>query len=113
MSDPWFNPNFFSWIPGTLLGVMGGLLGSLSGFLAPQGKGRALVLGAFWTMIVIAAGLLATAVYAIYDGQPYGIWYGFGLPGVIGLILFSSLLPVISLRYREAEERKITAKDGV
>ncbi len=37
MSDPWFDPNLYAWIPGTAFGVTGGLWGGLAGTLAPAG----------------------------------------------------------------------------
>lgn len=111
MPEPWFNPNLYAWIPGTVYGVAGGLLGGLAGTLAPQGKARSLVVGSFYTMIGISILLLIVGVAAYFSGQPYGIWYGLGLPGVLGVILFPSLLPVIHRRYREAEERSMKAQD--
>ena len=54
---------------------------------------------------------LVAGIYAYFSGQPYGIWYGLGLPGLLGLILFPSLLPVVYLRYRQSEERTMQAKD--
>lgn len=113
MSDPWFNPNLYAWIPGTMLGVVGGVLGSLAGTLAPAGKARRLVIGAFWGVLGLSAVLLAISVAAFISGQPYGVWYGLGLPGVIGLIVFGPLLPTVYLRYRQAEERRMAAKDGL
>jgi hypothetical protein len=44
-------------------------------------------------------------------GQPYGVWYGLLLPGVIGLIVLGSLSPVAVTAYRQAELRKIQARD--
>ncbi len=111
MSAPWFDPNLFAWIPGTLLGVVGGTLGALAGALAPRGKARAAVLGLVAAAIVLSLALLVCAVVALSTGQPYGIWYGFGLPGLLGLIIFGCLYPVIRQRYREAEARKLRAAD--
>jgi hypothetical protein len=111
MTAPWFDPNLFSWIPGTLLGVVGGTLGAIAGMLAPHGKGRALVLGFHAGAIAVSFVLLVLGAVALLTGQPYGIWYGFGLPGLLGVVLFSALYPVIRQRYREAETRKLGAAD--
>lgn len=54
--------------------------------------------------------LLALGVAAIISGQPYAVWFGLGLPG---LIITSVLLPltiVVKQRYREAEQRKLEAE---
>ena len=111
MAEPWFDPNLYAWIPGTAFGVIGGTLGSLAGTLAPLGKARPLIIGSFYLMLVASITFLAVATYAYCSGQPYGIWYGLGLPGVLGMILFPSLLPVVYLRYRQAEERSMQAQD--
>lgn len=111
MSDPWFNPNLYAWIPGTIFGSLAGVMGGLAGTLAPRGKAKTLVLGAWWLFTSVAAAFLLLGVVAFFSGQPYGIWYGFGLPGLIGTLLFPALLPVVQKRYREAEERRIEAAD--
>lgn len=111
MATPWFDPNLYGFIPGTLLGVAGGTLGALAGTLAPRGKARALVVGAFGAVIAACALLLAAAVVALATGQPYGVWYGLGLPGLLGVVLFAALLPVVLARYRDAETRRMGAAD--
>jgi predicted outer membrane lipoprotein len=111
MSQPWFDPMLFSWIPGTLLGVAGGILGPMAGVLAPRGKAKGLVLGSFAIVLLICLALLIAGIAGLASGQPYGVWYGLGLPGLIGLIVIGSLFPVVRLRYQQAEERKIAARD--
>lgn len=111
MTEPWFDPIRYAWIPGTLLGVGGGLLGSLAGVLAPRGKAKALVLGLHVSMLVVCFGLLVAAVVALTQGQPYGVWYGLGLPGLIGSTVLGGLLPVVLTRYKEAEQRRLAARD--
>ena len=67
---------------------------------------------AIWfATIVFSIGLLIVAVYALLSGQPYGVWYSLGLPGLLGTFLFSILTPVILNRYREAERRSMSAQD--
>jgi hypothetical protein len=112
MSEPWFNPNLYAWIPGTLLGVLGGTLGGLAGFLAPKGRGRGLVLGGMIATLVYSAAMALLGLVAYLAGQPWGIWYGFGLAGVIGLVVIGVNYPVIRKRYQEAEERRIKAQDA-
>jgi hypothetical protein len=113
MTEPWFDPNLYSWIPGTLLGVAGGTLGGVAGALAPRGKARSLVLGLFAAAALVSFALLVTGLVALLVGQPYGVWYGLGLPGLIGSVLFVTLFPVLRARYREAETRRIHAADLV
>jgi hypothetical protein len=111
MTEPWFDPRLYAWIPGTVLGVVGGILGSLSGTLAPRGKARALVLGLFSLVLCATVLLLIAGLFAFFAGQPYGVWYGLLLPGFLGTVVFGVLVPVILKRYREAEERRLTAHD--
>ncbi|MGZ5131741.1 MAG: hypothetical protein ACXWCU_03700 [Caldimonas sp.] len=111
MSEPWFNPNVYSFIPGVAIGVVGATLGVLTGLFAPRGKARGVVVGLYVAAIVASMVLLGVAVVALATGQPYGIWYGFGLPGLIGSIVFVLLYGVVRQRYREAEVRRMGAAD--
>ncbi len=107
MTEPWFDANQWAWVPGTLLGVLGGLWGSLTGVLASQGKAQALVVGMGWLLLGVSLVLLATGLTALISGQPYGVWYGLGLPGLVGTVVIAPLFPVVNKRYREAEERRL------
>lgn len=111
MNAIWFDPNAYAWIPGTALGVVGGAFGAVAGLLAPRGKARSLILGLHVAVIAASFAFLVCGVVALLTGQPYGIWYGFGLPGLLGFVVFGSLFPVIRERYREAEARRLNAAD--
>jgi hypothetical protein len=111
MTTPWFDPIKWAWLPGTLFGCLGGLWGACAGILAPQGKARGFVLGSGTLLLVATVILLIAAIVAYFGGQPYWIWFGFGLPGVQGIILFPMLLPLVVHRYRQAEERRMSAQD--
>lgn len=111
MTTPWFDPNAWAWLPGTLFGCLAGLWGALAGTLAPKGKARGLVVGCGWLLIAASVVFLVVAVVAYLGGQPYGIWFGLGLPGMQGVILLPALFPLVFLRYRQAEERRMTAQD--
>jgi len=111
MIEPWFNPNAYAWIPGTLLGVAGGIEGTLAGVCASRGKCRTLVMAVHYAILLICCLLLAVGVVALTTGQPYGIWYGLGFPGLLGLIIFGPLTWVVRKRYREAELHKSMAED--
>ena len=116
MAEPWFDPNtfggWFGLIAGGGLGTLGGLLGAAAGTLAPRGKAKGFVLGAWYAMIAIGVVSLSVGIYALAVGQPRAIWYGPVLCGTIITIVMGSLLPLIRLRYREAEQRRIDA-DGL
>lgn len=110
MNDMWFNPNHWGWLPATVFGTSVGMWGSLSGYLAQQGRGRKFVLGAGWAFFGVALVLLAGGVVAWSTGQPAGVWYGLALPGVLGVILLPVLLPQVYRRYQEAEARRMEAQ---
>jgi hypothetical protein len=114
MSEPWFTEQqqmYYAWIPGTALGCLGGLWGAMAGILAPSGKAKRLVLGSGWLLLAVSIALLLLGVIGLLTGQPYGVWYGLLLPGVGGSIVFGVLMPVVLLRFRQAEQRQIEAKD--
>ncbi len=111
MIEAWFSPEL-AWIPGTLLGVIGGGIGGpLAGIFAPRGKFKKQVLGFYYMIIVISAVMFIAGVAALLSGQPYGVWYALGFPGLLCLILFGVLIGVVSRRYEEAELRKTMADD--
>ena len=58
MNEPWFNPNLYAWIPGTLLGVLGGTWGALVGTLAPRGKAKGLVVGGLFLLLLASVACL-------------------------------------------------------
>jgi MFS family permease len=113
MTEPWFDPirfgALYGGIGGGLLGGLGGTLGALAGTLAPKGKGRTLILGAFTLMIFVGAGHLVIGLYALSVKQPYGIWYPLVLIGGILTIVCGALRPVVRKTYEQAEARKMDA----
>jgi hypothetical protein len=105
MSEAWYDPNWYAWIPGSTLGLVGGLWGALVGILAPRGRARSFVVGYTWAVLVACAGLLAAGAVALVCGQPYGVWFFLGLPGLIGLIVIGANAPTVYWAYRAAEAR--------
>lgn len=111
MTEPWFDPNRYAWVFGTALGVLGGTLGSLAGSLAPRGKAKPLIMGLFVVSLVACSLMLAAGILAFLDEQPYGVWYGLGLPGALGVLVLGGLMPAVQRQYREAEQRRLSATD--
>jgi hypothetical protein len=111
MAAEWFDPNVYAWIPGTMLGCVGGLLGGIGGAMASVGKAKRTVMGLWDLTTLCCAILLAAGVYAIIQKQPWGIWYGIGFPGLLGTVLFSALRTVLVKAYRQSEERSMAAQD--
>lgn len=93
------------------MGLLGGTLGSLTGIFAPRGKAKSLVLGLYVISLLGSVLLLIAGSVAYLTGQPYGVWYGLGFPGLGGTVIFGSLLPMTSGVYRQAEQRRLAARD--
>jgi uncharacterized membrane protein HdeD (DUF308 family) len=115
MSEPWFDENQFGALFGAIggggFGTLCGLWGAAAGTLAPRGKGRMFVFGFGWLMIVLGALSLVFGLVALAAGQPWGIWYGPVLMGILMAALIGSMMPMLRMRYRQAEERKMQAED--
>jgi peptidoglycan/LPS O-acetylase OafA/YrhL len=111
MTEPWFDPTQYAWIPGAVYGVAAGLMAALVGWLVPQGRARALILRGWFALWAIAVALLIVGVVAMVQGQPWGVWYGLVLPGVIGTLVVGANTVIILKRYRDVEERRLVSKD--
>jgi hypothetical protein len=101
----------WEWIPGTLLGIFGGLYGSITGMLAPRGRGRVFVKSIGIVLLIFSTGFLITGMVFFSLGKPWEVWYPWLLPGVIGTTLFSVLPKNVMRQYENAELRRIQAKD--
>jgi hypothetical protein len=62
-------------------------------------------------LAVVGVVLLIAGLTALLTGQPYGVWYGLMLPGVPGVISLTWAPRVIRNGYRQAEERRMAARD--
>lgn len=100
MNTPWFDPNL-SWIPGTLLGIISGLFGALVGTLMPLSRIKKKRIGirfiqvTYLLLLTFSALMLILGGVALIAGQPYEVWYGLGLTGVIGSLIFGSIYSLI------------------
>jgi hypothetical protein len=114
MAEPWFEPSMFGALFGGLVGGVGGtgagILGALAGTLAPQGKGRALILGGMYMFVALGLCLAVAGLVALILGQPWYIWFFPTQTGVIFAIVPGCLIPILKRRYREAEERRLEAE---
>ena len=91
--------------------MLGAIGGPLVGVFAPKGKFRKQVMGFYYLILVVSAGLFAGGVISFISGQPYAVWYGLGFPGFLCLIIFGGLLGIVSKWYNEVELRKTMADD--
>lgn len=115
MAEPWFSdPNAFGAWYGAIVGGVGGtllgVLGALAGMLAPQGKGRAWIIGGWLGFFVFGGINLSAGLVALAFRQPYAIWYPLLLTGMILTGVTGALYPLLKKRYTEAEGRRIDAE---
>lgn len=112
---PWMTPetaNLVGSVMGAVFGVLGGGIGGpLVGYLAPRGRARSAVLGTMIGVAVIGVGLLVTALVAWQQGQPRYVIYPFALCGLVMTFVVTPLIPVIRMRYRQAEARRLEAEE--
>jgi MFS family permease len=109
MNEPWFAPQY-AWIFGAAVGILGGIVGTAVGLLAPRGKAKGTVFGLNWFAVLISAGSLLGGIIALVSGQPYHVWYGLGLAGLIGVLVFGLNYFTLTMAYRQAELRKLNAQ---
>ncbi len=110
--EPWFsNMGMVGGLVGGGVGVLGGLYGTLIGILAPRGKAKSFMFAFHWLMLAIGIAMIYLSVYALMTGQPYGVWYGLGLPGLIVTALMITFTPMLKKVYRAAEQRQLEAQE--
>lgn len=111
---PWFDEQTAGMVGGLLGagvgGVLGGIGGGVGGSLAAMGKAKTLVLGIFSFGIAVGVGLVITGLVALVMRQPWWVWVSFLGPGVISAGVMGGLMPVVQMRYRQAEQRKLDAQ---
>ena len=110
MNEPWFHPGWLGLLGG-IVGTLGGLVGTLAGIFIPKGKAKKLVLGVNTFAFAVGLISLVVGIIAYFSGQPYGIWYGFGLCGLLCISLFGPLFFVFRHEYRKVELRKSMSED--
>jgi MFS family permease len=92
------------------LGALGGMLGACAGVLAPRGRGRAFVLGSMMAMAALGLVLLIAGIVAVVGGQPHHVYYPLLLIGAVLTLVIGPLIPVVRLRYAQAEQRRLEAQ---
>jgi len=101
----------WAWLPGTLLGVLGGSLGSAIGMLAPRGRGRGVIIACGMLLLAACVGMLAGGLALVLMGRKWFVCYAWVLPGALGCIVLPVCLRGARLQYQAAEMRRLSAKD--
>lgn len=104
------NPALLGALSGAGVGILGGLIGAVGGFCAPRGKAKGLVVALFAIQIGAGFVLIGLGIGAIVVGAPGMVSYGLLMPGGLALLLGITLFPVMLMRYRQAEMRRIEAE---
>lgn len=105
MVEPWFDANHWAWLPGTLLGCMGGLWGSLVGILVPQRKGQSVVYGFSFLLAGLATALAIVGLFGLASGQPFAVWFFLAVPALPLAVLSFAALYYLPKMYRFVEEQ--------
>ncbi len=110
--EPWFgNAGLVGGLIGGGIGILGAVYGTVVGVFAPRGKGRPFVFAVHWAALAVGGVLVVAGVTAVITGQPYGVWYALLLPGLLLTVLMGTATPMIRLRYRQAEHRRLEAEE--
>ncbi len=67
-------------------------------------------MGLHFGLLVLGVALGA-GLTALITGQPYGVWYALLLPGAILSVLMVCFTPMVLMRYRQAEHRRLEAEE--
>jgi hypothetical protein len=107
MIDAWFAPDVARWF--SFLSLF-----SLLALVAPfvqRGSYKSLVVGSYAAVAALGLVLLGLAAVASSGGQPGYVIRSFVVTGAVLAALFVAFIPLILRGYRDAERRKIAAKD--
>ena len=107
----WLTPrqiSLFGGIGGSLLGV----LGALVGILASQGQARTFVLGLLKGMFAFGAAALLAGAIGWWSAQPPVLLFTLFLLGILCTVLPASLLGKVRRQYEEKEFRRMRALDA-
>jgi len=99
-------------ILGGILGTLLGLIGAAIGILSSQGKARGLVTGTLKATLACGVVLLIAGSVALWQAQPYAVYYPLVLLGLLATVLPAAMLPVVRKRYEDIELRKMQARDA-
>lgn len=104
------NAGLFGGIAGSVVGLLGATFGTAGGILAPRGKAKPLIVGGMLVVSTIGAAALVVGIVALIQGQPYHVWYPLLLLGGLTAGLFGGLTPVVLVRYRQADARRMESE---
>ncbi len=115
MAEPWFDPNTFGALFGSIVGGGGGTLcglwGAAAGACAQRGVGRAWVIGSGWVIALTGAAMTGFGLFALASGQPFHIWFWPFQVGTIFALVMGMVVPAVGRAYVAAEQRRLAAEE--
>ena len=97
---------------GAILGSVLGLMGAVVGVLAGSGRARRFALGLMSAALACGLVLLVIGFVALFRSQPWHVYYPFMLAGALATLVFGGLFQSVRRRYLELELRKMSAVDS-
>ena len=89
---------------------MGAAIGCMAAIWVPKGKHKGVVLGLMGSLAAAGLLLVLIGVAALASSQPYHVWYPMLLCGAILGLVCGINLPIVAMRYRQAEMRRMDAE---
>jgi len=110
MPGVWWNARTAGYIGG-ISGAFIGILGALIGFLTASGRSQRFVMMALNAILFIGVASLAIGGIALWQAQPYAVFYPLLLLGGICTVLSLVLQKPVKQVYRNREMRKMQSMD--
>jgi len=89
-----------------MFGAAALFMGGLAVWLVPQGRAKVFIVRTWLGLWIVALGLLMTGAFALVADQPFGVWFGFLQPGMVGVFVLGGDLLVILKKYREVAQQR-------
>jgi len=97
-------------ICGPAFGIFGAVFGTVAGIFVPRGKLKRTVYAMTGLLVAVGIAGLVLGLFALASRQPYVVWYPLVLLGGIAAVTSCWAAPLVILRYRQADNRRLEAE---